>query len=155
MSSSTAESGKEGEVRVGGGGGGEGEEQKPGSAGYEGGCHCGYIKFRATLSPPLPEYEVLWCNCSVCSKLGYLLVCKFRCPDPVRLCLAVAPTPTPTPTPPLSLFHRAGWETGLVRMAGQLRHSLVLVPPLFLSIGTNKGGVGGGGTEGYTYQPAK
>ncbi|KAI1093380.1 hypothetical protein F5B19DRAFT_132892 [Rostrohypoxylon terebratum] len=41
---------------------------------YEAGCHCGYIKFALTLSPPLPEYEVLHCNCSSCTHLGYLLV---------------------------------------------------------------------------------
>ncbi|KAI1136728.1 hypothetical protein F5Y05DRAFT_414983 [Hypoxylon sp. FL0543] len=41
---------------------------------YEGGCHCGYIKFSVTLSPPLPEYKVMNCNCSSCSHFGYLLV---------------------------------------------------------------------------------
>ncbi|KAI0385390.1 hypothetical protein F5Y04DRAFT_184703 [Hypomontagnella monticulosa] len=41
---------------------------------YEAGCHCGYIKFSVTLSPPLPEYKVVNCNCSACSHLGYLLV---------------------------------------------------------------------------------
>lgn len=44
---------------------------------YEAGCHCGYIKFSVTLSPPLPEYKVLDCNCSMCRMGGYLLVCKF------------------------------------------------------------------------------
>lgn len=34
-----------------------------------------FIKFAVTLSPPLPEYEVLDCNCSMCRKSGYLLVC--------------------------------------------------------------------------------
>ncbi|KAI1411148.1 hypothetical protein F5Y13DRAFT_63391 [Hypoxylon sp. FL1857] len=46
--------------------------QKSGT--YEAGCHCGYIKFSVTLSPPLPEYKVLNCNCSSCSHFGYLLV---------------------------------------------------------------------------------
>ncbi|KAI1344028.1 glutathione-dependent formaldehyde-activating enzyme [Xylariaceae sp. FL0016] len=41
---------------------------------YECGCHCGYIKFAMTLSPPLPEYKVLECNCSACTRFGYLLV---------------------------------------------------------------------------------
>ncbi|KAI1388919.1 uncharacterized protein F4822DRAFT_262292 [Hypoxylon trugodes] len=41
---------------------------------YEGGCHCGYIKFSVTLSPPLPEYTVMNCSCSGCFRLGYLLV---------------------------------------------------------------------------------
>jgi hypothetical protein len=54
-------------------------EEKP-SQTYECGCHCGYIKFSMTLSPPLtgqPEgqnYKVNQCNCSVCTRLGYLLV---------------------------------------------------------------------------------
>ncbi|RYP78022.1 hypothetical protein DL770_006954 [Monosporascus sp. CRB-9-2] len=54
----------------------EGEaKQQPASSGtYEAGCHCGYVKFRFALSPPLPEYRVMQCNCSACTKLGYLLV---------------------------------------------------------------------------------
>ena len=53
----------------------EQQEEKP-SGTYEAGCHCGYIKFSVKLSPPLPEYEVLDCGCSMCAKSGYLLVCK-------------------------------------------------------------------------------
>lgn len=68
MSGST-ESGKKG--------GGEGEETKP-SGTYEAGCHCGYIKYSVTLSPPFPEYKALNCNCSACTKLGYLLICKLK-----------------------------------------------------------------------------
>ncbi|KAM0554738.1 hypothetical protein ACHAPJ_006810 [Fusarium lateritium] len=41
---------------------------------YEAGCHCGYIGLSVTLSPPLPEYKVLDCNCSICRRGGYLLV---------------------------------------------------------------------------------
>lgn len=41
---------------------------------YSAGCHCGWIKFSVTLSPPLPEYKVLECNCSACRRFGYLLV---------------------------------------------------------------------------------
>ncbi|KAI1376040.1 hypothetical protein F4677DRAFT_445755 [Hypoxylon crocopeplum] len=52
---------------------GKKEEEKQ-SGTYEAGCHCGYIKFSVTLSPPLPEYKVLNCNCSACTHLGYLLV---------------------------------------------------------------------------------
>ncbi|KAH8202116.1 hypothetical protein TruAng_003694 [Truncatella angustata] len=53
-------------------------EEKP-SQTYECGCHCGYIKFSMTLSPPLtgqPEgqnYKITECNCSACTRLGYLL----------------------------------------------------------------------------------
>ncbi|KAI1269618.1 glutathione-dependent formaldehyde-activating enzyme [Xylariaceae sp. FL1019] len=50
-------------------------EESPKTAGtYEGGCHCGYIKFTVTLSPSLEEYKVMNCNCSACSRFGYLLV---------------------------------------------------------------------------------
>ncbi|CAK7565944.1 MAG: hypothetical protein SEPTF4163_003874 [Sporothrix epigloea] len=49
---------------------------------YGGGCHCGAIAFDVTLSPPLepitgssdPAHTVVECNCSVCRRLGYLLV---------------------------------------------------------------------------------
>ncbi|KAK7748005.1 hypothetical protein SLS53_001257 [Cytospora paraplurivora] len=41
---------------------------------YEAGCHCGYIKFNVTLSPPLPETKPINCNCSACRRFGYLLV---------------------------------------------------------------------------------
>lgn len=54
------------------------EQEAPASSTTEAGCHCGYIKFSVTLSPPLPEYKVLECNCSICRKSGYLLVCKSR-----------------------------------------------------------------------------
>lgn len=50
-------------------------ESKP-SQTYEAGCHCGYVRFSVTLSPPLPEYKPLECNCSACRRFGYLLVCK-------------------------------------------------------------------------------
>ncbi|KAI5457321.1 Mss4-like protein [Mariannaea sp. PMI_226] len=47
--------------------------EKP-SQTYEAGCHCGFISLSVTLSPPLPEYKVLNCNCSICIRGGYLLV---------------------------------------------------------------------------------
>ncbi|KAB5582556.1 hypothetical protein GE09DRAFT_1211197 [Coniochaeta sp. 2T2.1] len=50
----------------------EGKEKPSGT--YEAGCHCGYIKFSVKLSPPLPEYDVLDCGCSMCAKSGYLLI---------------------------------------------------------------------------------
>lgn len=42
---------------------------------YQAGCHCGYIKFSVTVSPPLPETKPLNCDCSACRRFGYLLVC--------------------------------------------------------------------------------
>ncbi|KAI1198538.1 Mss4-like protein [Nemania serpens] len=44
------------------------------SATYEAGCHCGYVKFAFALSPGLDEYKVMQCNCSACTRFGYLLV---------------------------------------------------------------------------------
>ena len=35
----------------------------------EGGCHCGAVRFAILVKPPL---EVLDCNCSICSKTGFL-----------------------------------------------------------------------------------
>ena len=35
-----------------------------------GGCHCGKVRYRATLR----SYDVSECNCSMCSKKGYLHV---------------------------------------------------------------------------------
>ncbi|KAI1471341.1 uncharacterized protein F4812DRAFT_413632 [Daldinia caldariorum] len=52
----------------------EDKKKEENSGTYEAGCHCGYIKFAVTLSPPLPEYKVVECNCSACTHLGYLLV---------------------------------------------------------------------------------
>jgi hypothetical protein len=37
---------------------------------FEGGCHCGKVRFRATVR----RYTVDECNCSMCSKKGYLHV---------------------------------------------------------------------------------
>ncbi len=34
-----------------------------------GGCHCGAVRFAADVPP---EAELLECNCSICSKAGYL-----------------------------------------------------------------------------------
>ncbi|KAH6851196.1 hypothetical protein B0I37DRAFT_414532 [Chaetomium sp. MPI-CAGE-AT-0009] len=50
------------------------EEDEKSSGTYKAGCHCGYIKFSVTLTPALPETKVLNCNCSACTRFGYLLV---------------------------------------------------------------------------------
>lgn len=34
----------------------------------EGGCHCGAVRFRATLR----SLDVIYCNCSICTMKGYL-----------------------------------------------------------------------------------
>ncbi|KAM7208531.1 hypothetical protein V8F20_001212 [Naviculisporaceae sp. PSN 640] len=49
-------------------------EEKKSSGTYEAGCHCGYIKFSVTLTPALPDMKVMNCNCSACTRFGYLLV---------------------------------------------------------------------------------
>jgi len=53
-------------------------EDEPSSGTYKAGCHCGYIKFSVTLTPPLSQTEVMNCNCSACQRFGYLLVCELR-----------------------------------------------------------------------------
>ena len=37
-------------------------------------CHCGSVKFTFSISPPLDDYPVVLCNCSICQRNGYLLV---------------------------------------------------------------------------------
>lgn len=36
----------------------------------QGGCHCGNVRFRLEL--PSPGVDLLDCNCSMCSRFGYL-----------------------------------------------------------------------------------
>ncbi|KAK7528410.1 Mss4-like protein [Phyllosticta citriasiana] len=43
------------------------------STNHCGNCHCGAIRFRFTISPPLHEYPVICCNCSYCTRAGNLL----------------------------------------------------------------------------------
>jgi hypothetical protein len=46
---------------------------------YEGGCHCGKVRYRATTDLA----KVIECNCSICSKKGHLLT--FLMPDQFEL----------------------------------------------------------------------
>lgn len=41
---------------------------------YEGGCHCGAVRFRVQLEkkPGQAKYEAISCNCSICTKKGFL-----------------------------------------------------------------------------------
>jgi hypothetical protein len=43
---------------------------------YTGSCHCGKNSFSVKVSPPLDSEKssVISCNCSICSRNGYLLV---------------------------------------------------------------------------------
>ncbi|PYH97883.1 hypothetical protein BO71DRAFT_317572 [Aspergillus ellipticus CBS 707.79] len=41
---------------------------------HKGNCHCGAVRFTVRVSPPLHEYPVMNCNCSICSRNSYLLV---------------------------------------------------------------------------------
>lgn len=42
---------------------------------YEGGCHCGQNRFKATFPQPLDSEDssVIACNCTICTKNGYLM----------------------------------------------------------------------------------
>ena len=37
---------------------------------YQGGCHCGAVKYEVTFEPPKKAFA---CNCSICSRAGWLL----------------------------------------------------------------------------------
>ncbi len=39
-----------------------------GLASYEGGCHCGAVRFRVRVA----RHEALDCNCSICTRRGFL-----------------------------------------------------------------------------------
>ncbi|KAJ7052730.1 Mss4-like protein, partial [Mycena amicta] len=41
---------------------------------YHGNCHCGNIKFTVTLPAPIEETGLNACDCSICTKKGYLFV---------------------------------------------------------------------------------
>ncbi|KAH4237029.1 hypothetical protein HBI56_123760 [Parastagonospora nodorum] len=43
---------------------------------YDAACHCGAFAYTVTASPPLddPSAEVIECNCSICSRNGYLYI---------------------------------------------------------------------------------
>ncbi len=39
---------------------------------YQGGCHCGKIRYEFSLPNAIENTEILSCNCNICEKLGYL-----------------------------------------------------------------------------------
>ena len=41
---------------------------KPAGSWYEGGCHCGSVRFKVRIDVP----HALECNCSICTKKGYI-----------------------------------------------------------------------------------
>jgi hypothetical protein len=47
---------------------------------YSGACHCGAVRYEVTMAPPAKAFA---CNCSICSRAGYLLA--FLPADAVRL----------------------------------------------------------------------
>lgn len=49
-------------------------EENPQSSTHDGNCHCGAVRFTVTLTPPLLEQNVSSCDCSICTRNGYLLV---------------------------------------------------------------------------------
>lgn len=42
--------------------------ERPKTQTYEGGCHCGAIRFRVEID----KYEAVECNCSICRKKGFI-----------------------------------------------------------------------------------
>ncbi|KAH6675054.1 hypothetical protein B0J14DRAFT_588825 [Halenospora varia] len=54
------------------------EDLKKERQSYPAQCHCGAVTFTVTISPPLLEYKVMQCNCSICNSHGYLLVYPYR-----------------------------------------------------------------------------
>lgn len=40
---------------------------------YKGNCHCGAVRFTLKI-PSLTEHEVISCDCSICTRNGYLMV---------------------------------------------------------------------------------
>lgn len=44
------------------------------SSQHSGHCHCGAVRFRFALSPPLSKYPANSCNCSICTRNGYMVV---------------------------------------------------------------------------------
>lgn len=45
---------------------------------YDALCHCGTVRYTVALSPPLHEQQVVECNCSLCTRNGYLNVYPYR-----------------------------------------------------------------------------
>lgn len=45
---------------------------------YDANCHCGAVRFTVKLSPLLAQQKPVCCNCSICSKNGYMLVYPLR-----------------------------------------------------------------------------
>ncbi len=45
---------------------------------YPASCHCGTVQYTVDLSPPLKDWKVTSCNCSICTCNGYLLVYPLR-----------------------------------------------------------------------------
>lgn len=39
---------------------------------YQGGCHCGDVRFKINLNKTIENQEITACNCSLCEKLAYL-----------------------------------------------------------------------------------
>ncbi|KAF2452745.1 Mss4-like protein [Lineolata rhizophorae] len=48
-------------------------EEKPSKV-YDGSCQCETVKYTVKISPPIPDWEVVSCNCTICSRNGYLFV---------------------------------------------------------------------------------
>ncbi|KAH6874458.1 Mss4-like protein [Thelonectria olida] len=51
-----------------------GAHDEPGIEAYIGSCHCGHVKYSASLALSKPSTFLQKCNCSICRKVGYALL---------------------------------------------------------------------------------
>ncbi|KAF1978253.1 hypothetical protein BU23DRAFT_254061 [Bimuria novae-zelandiae CBS 107.79] len=73
---------------------------------YQALCHCGTVQYSVTLSPPLEQQNIVECNCSICSRNGYLLVYPER--EHVKLSSGQEALKTYTFGPKMNLHHFCG-----------------------------------------------
>ena len=45
---------------------------------YKGSCHCGGVTYTVTMPQPLETLKVMNCNCTLCTKNGYLNIYPLR-----------------------------------------------------------------------------
>ncbi len=51
--------------------------QTPEKVWHEASCHCGAVQYKVN-APPLDSQETMSCNCTICTKNGYLFVYPLR-----------------------------------------------------------------------------
>ncbi|KAF2447031.1 hypothetical protein P171DRAFT_243862 [Karstenula rhodostoma CBS 690.94] len=86
---------------------------------YDALCHCGAVQYAVTLSPPLAQQKIIECNCSICSRNGYLLVYPQR--EQVQITSGQEALKTYTFGPKRNLHHFCGRCGSAVFFDPQLR----------------------------------